>query len=448
MLDFAKDLLERHYCRPNETVEAAFKRACDCFGSDAAHSKRLQEYIKKEWFMFSSPILSNAPAAGEKVKGLPISCFLTYVPDTIKGLCDHTTEERWLSVKGGGVGGHWSSVRAISDQTPGVNGFLHTVDADMVAYRQGKTRRGSYAAYMDVSHPEIEEFIAMRKTTGGDLNRKCLNLHNAVNITNEFLDAVRDDLSWRLIDPKTKTAVKNVSARDLWWQIIHTRSETGEPYIVNLDNCNDALPKEQKDLGLEIRQSNLCSEITLPTNEERTAVCCLSSVNLEKFDEWSTDSLFIDDLVTMLDNVIEHFIENAVDTDELGTYRANADRFKNHIKEGMNGYKKSTYSAYRERSIGLGAMGFHSYLQSKGIPFEGMYASSFKTERLTLSKLKQLTQVKDLLKKGAKHLIWLVADYVMLISWLLLLTLLVPLYVMVQALVLSLQGLMCILTKR
>ena len=399
-LDTLKD---RYYWEEEDHAQQAFARAA-IFGStykghtDYGLAQRLYNYASSCWFMFSTPILSN----GGTSRGLPISCFLNFVPDSRHGLSDHYDENIWLASAGGGVGGYWGAVR--SNGTSTTNGskstgsipFMHVVDSQMLAFNQGVTRRGSYAAYMDVSHPEIEEFIAMRKTTGGYLNRKCLNLHNAVNITNEFLDAVRDDLSWRLIDPKTKTAVKNVSARDLWWQIIHTRSETGEPYIVNLDNCNDALPKEQKDLGLQIRQSNLCSEITLPTDEERTAVCCLSSVNLEKFDEWSTDSLFIDDLVTMLDNVIEHFIENAVDTDELGTYRANADRFKNHIKEGMNGYKKSTYSAYRERSIGLGAMGFHSYLQSKGIPFEGMYASSFNNRAFNLIKTKAVDASKRL----------------------------------------------------
>ena len=254
---------------------------------------------------------------------------------------------------------------------------MHVVDSQMLAFNQGVTRRGSYAAYMDVDHPEVEEFIAMRKTTGGDLNRKCLNIHNAVNITHEFLNAVKEDKDWRLIDPKSKEAVKSISARDLWWQIIHTRAETGEPYIINIDNCNNALPKEQRELGLEIKQSNLCSEITLPTNEDRTAVCCLSSVNLEKFDEWSKDELFIQDLVTMLDNVLQHFIDSAVNTDELGSYRAGPVRFKNYIKESKHGYRKAAYSAYRERSIGLGAMGFHSYLQSHSIPFESMYASSF-----------------------------------------------------------------------
>ena len=382
---FSINTLKDRYFWENETyAQQAFARA-SVFGAtykentDYDLAQRLYEYASSCWFMFSTPILSN----GGTSRGLPISCFLNYVPDSRFGLSDHYDENIWLASAGGGVGGYWGAVR--SNGTSTSNGskstgsipFMHVVDSQMLAFNQGVTRRGSYAAYTDIDHPEVEEFIAMRKTTGGDLNRKCLNLHNAVNITNEFLDAVQADKDWRLIDPKSKEAVKSVSARDLWWQIIHTRAETGEPYIVNLDNCNEHLPKEQKELGLEIKQSNLCSEITLPTNEERTAVCCLSSGNLETFDEWKDNELFIKDLVTMLDNVLEHFIESAVDTDELGTYRAGADRFKNYIKEGKNAYKKSAYSAYRERSIGLGAMGFHSYLQSKNIPFEGLYASSF-----------------------------------------------------------------------
>ena len=382
---FSINTLKDRYFWENETyAQQAFARA-SVFGAtykentDYDLAQRLYEYASSCWFMFSTPILSN----GGTSRGLPISCFLNYVPDSRFGLSDHYDENIWLASAGGGVGGYCGAVRSNGTSTSNASKstgsipFMHVVDSQMLAFNQGVTRRGSYAAYTDIDHPEVEEFIAMRKTTGGDLNRKCLNLHNAVNITNEFLDAVQADKDWRLIDPKSKEAVKSVSARDLWWQIIHTRAETGEPYIVNLDNCNEHLPKEQKELGLEIKQSNLCSEITLPTNEERTAVCCLSSVNLETFDEWKDNELFIKDLVTMLDNVLEHFIESAVDTDELGTYRAGADRFKNYIKEGKNAYKKSAYSAYRERSIGLGAMGFHSYLQSKNIPFEGLYASSF-----------------------------------------------------------------------
>jgi ribonucleoside-diphosphate reductase alpha chain len=255
----------------------------------------------------------------------------------------------------------------------------------MLAFNQGVTRRGSYAAYMDISHPEIEEFIAMRKTTGGDLNRKCLNLHNGVNISDAFLRRVKNDENWRLIDPKSKQAIKTVSARDLWWQLLHTRAETGEPYIVNMDRCNEALPQSQKDLGLKIRQSNLCSEITLPTGEDRTAVCCLSSVNLEYFDEWKEHPLFIADLVTMLDNIIEHFIDNAV-YNRPWTEPSTLEEFVSYVEQSKAGFAKAAYSAYRERAIGLGAMGFHSYLQRHGIPFEGMYASSFNNRAFKLIK--------------------------------------------------------------
>ena len=329
--------------------------------------------------MFSTPILSN----GGTSRGLPISCFLNYVPDSRTGLSSHYDENIWLASSGGGIGGYWGDVRsngvstAHGSKSTGSIPFMHVVDSQMLAFNQGVTRRGSYAAYMNIWHPEIEEFINMRKESGGDINRKCLNLHNGVNINNEFLQAVENDEEWRLIDPKSNEAIKTISARDLWWQLLNARAETGEPYIVNIDTCNKALPQKQKDLGLSIRQSNLCSEITLPTNEERTAVCCLSSVNLEHFDKWSKNKNFINDLVTMLDNVLQHFIDNAVDTTQLGEYNANFKRFTKHIKEGKEGFTKATYSAYRERSIGLGAMGFHAYLQSKQIPFESMYATSF-----------------------------------------------------------------------
>ena len=382
---FSQDTLRDRYFWENEDyAQQAFARA-SIFGAtyqgttDFNLAQRLYNYSSACWFMFSTPILSN----GGTSRGLSISCFLNYVPDSRVGLSDHYDENIWLASAGGGIGGYWGDVRSngtgtsSGSKSTGSIPFMHVVDSQMLAFNQGVTRRGSYAAYMDVDHPEVEEFIAMRKTTGGDLNRKCLNIHNAVNITHEFLNAVKEDKDWRLIDPKSKEAVKSISARDLWWQIIHTRAETGEPYIINIDNCNNALPKEQRELGLEIKQSNLCSEITLPTNEDRTAVCCLSSVNLEKFDEWSKDELFIQDLVTMLDNVLQHFIDSAVNTDELGSYRAGPVRFKNYIKESKHGYRKAAYSAYRERSIGLGAMGFHSYLQSHSIPFESMYASSF-----------------------------------------------------------------------
>ena len=382
---FSLDTLRDRYFWEEEThAQEAFARAAVFAATykkqtDFELAQRLYDYASDSWFMFSTPILSN----GGTTRGLPISCFLNYVPDSRDGLSSHYDENIWLASSGGGIGGYWGDIRsngvstANGSRSTGSIPFIHVVDSQMLAFNQGVTRRGSYAAYMDVSHPEIEEFINMRKESGGDINRKCLNLHNGVNITNEFLQAVQEDLDWRLVDPKTQEAVKIVKARDLWWQMISARAETGEPYMVNIDTCNEALPKEQKDLGLEIKQSNLCSEITLPTNEERTAVCCLSSVNLEHFDSWSKDSNFISDLITMLDNVLQHFIDNAIDTEQLGEYNANYKRFKNYVREGKEGFTKASYSAYRERSVGLGAMGFHAYLQSKNIPFEGLFATSF-----------------------------------------------------------------------
>ena len=382
---FSLDTLKDRYFWDNEThAQEAFARA-SVFGAtfkgetDYELAQRLYNYSSDCWFMFSTPILSN----GGTTRGLPISCFLNYVPDSRTGLSAHYDENIWLASSGGGIGGYWGDVR--SNGIPTTHGsrstgsipFMHVVDSQMLAFNQGTTRRGSYAAYLNVNHPEIEEFINMRKESGGDINRKCLNLHNGINITNAFLDAVKNDEDWRLIDPKTNEAVKTINARDLWFQIINARAETGEPYMINIDTCNDALPKTQKDLGLEIKQSNLCSEITLATDEERTAVCCLSSVNLEHFDKWSKDSQFIEDLITMLDNVIEHYIENAADTSQLGGYSANFKRFSKYIREGKEGYAKSAYSAYRERSVGLGAMGFHAYLQSQNIAFESIYATGF-----------------------------------------------------------------------
>lgn len=353
LTEFATELLQKHYCRKGETVDEAFWRACMCFGTDTAHATRLKEYLDKQWFMFSSPILSNAVLPGEKPKGLPISCFTTYVDDSIKGLNEHTVETRWLSVKGGGVGGHWSDVRSISDLTPGAVGFMHTTDADMLAYRQGKTRRGSYASYMDVSHPEIVEFIKMRTPTG-DLNRKNLNLHHGVNITKAFLFAVDNDLDWKLIDPHTKEITETMKARELWEEILTTRFRTGEPYINYLDEANAKMHPALKARGLKINGSNLCNEIHLPTDNDRTGVCCLSSVNLATYNEWEKHPQFIGDLIEMLDNVLEFFITYAPDDME-----------------------KAKYSAQRERSLGLGAMGFHDYLQKMGVAWESFMAISY-----------------------------------------------------------------------
>jgi len=388
-IDYSKDkkldkfsidtLQDRYYWENEKSPQEAFARAAVFGATYKGHinfslAQRLYNYASDHWFMFSTPILSN----GGTTRGLPISCFLNYVPDSRVGLSNHYDENIWLASSGGGIGGYWGDVR--SDGVSTGNGsrstgsipFMHVVDSQMLAFNQGTTRRGSYAAYSDISHPEIEEFINMRKSSGGDINRKNLNLHNAVNITNEFLEAVKTDDEWRLIDPKTNEPTKVISARELWMRLLETRAETGEPYLINIDTCNEALPKGQKDLGLQIKQSNLCSEITLPTNEERTAVCCLSSVNLEYYDAWKDDEKFIKDLVTMLDNVLEHFIGEIVHTEKLGGYTANYKRFKNYVKEGKEGLVKAAYSAYRERSIGLGAMGFHSYLQSKGLSFNGL----------------------------------------------------------------------------
>ena len=406
---FSLDTLRDRYFWEGEThAQEAFARA-SVFGAtfkgetDFELAQRLYNYSSSRWFMFSTPILSN----GGTSRGLPISCFLNYVPDSRYGLSNHYDENIWLASSGGGIGGYWGDIRsngistAHGSRSTGSIPFMHVVDSQMLAFNQGTTRRGSYAAYMDISHPEIEEFINMRKESGGDINRKCLNLHNGVNITNAFLEAVKNDEDWRLIDPKTNEAVKVINARDLWWQIIHARAETGEPYMINIDTCNKFLPQEQKDLGLEIKQSNLCSEITLPTNEERTAVCCLSSVNLEHFDKWSKDDNFIKDLITMLDNVIEHYIENAVDTSQLGGYSANFKRFQNYVRKGKEGYIKSAYSAYRERSLGLGAMGFHAYLQSRNIPFEGIFATGFNHKAFVYIKSRATEATKELaIKRG------------------------------------------------
>ena len=357
MTEQAVKLLKDYYCREDEsTPQEAFARAAVAFSAgDKKLAQRIYNAASEGWFMFSSPILSNAPLKGEKVKSLPISCFLTYVPDTLEGLIDHSAELRWLSVKGGGVGGHWSDVRSVSDVAPGPMPFLHTVDSDMTAYRQGKTRKGSYASYMDISHPDIVEFINMRIPTG-DVNRKCLNLHHAVNLSDKFMRAVGDDAVWELKDPNKEEVRDTVRARKLWELILETRYRTGEPYLNFIDTANKALPQSQKDMGLTIKGSNLCNEIHLVTNEERSAVCCLSSLNLEKYDEWK-DSTVVADLIRFLDNVLQYFIDHA--GDEI---------------------HRAKYSAMRERSLGLGAMGYHAYLQKHRIEFESEEAVSTNIE--------------------------------------------------------------------
>ena len=356
----AYTLLTDYYCREGEDPQDAYARAALAYcRNDHELAQRIYDYASKGWFMFSSPLLSNAPVQGEKVRGLPISCFLNYVPDSLDGLINHTSELRWLSVKGGGVGGHWSDVRSVSDVAPSPIPFLKTVDSDMTAYRQGKTRKGSYAAYMNISHPDIVEFINIRVPTGGDPNRKAFNIHNAVNIPDVFMDTVMADGQWDLIDPADLTVRETVKARDLWERLLDIRFRTGEPYLNFIDEANRHLPTAMKDKGLKIHGSNLCNEIHLPTSEERTAVCCLSSVNLEYFEHWK-DTSMVSDLITMLDNVISFFCFNAP-------------------KELF----KAIYSATQERSLGLGAMGFHSALQRANIPWESVMANSYNTTMFT-----------------------------------------------------------------
>jgi len=355
-----KTLRDRYLVNGETSPQQAFARAAEAFADDEAHAQRLYDYASKLWFMFSTPILSN----GGTKRGLPISCFLNYVEDSRLGITSHYTENAFLSSVGGGVGGYWGDVRSVGSKTSngsestGVIPFMKVVDAEMLAFSQGVTRRGSYASYLPIDHPEIEEFLDVRKPTGGDVNRKSVNLHHGVVISDKFMEIIENasllpgfDDSWHLIDPHTRKVTKTVSAKTLWVKLIQNRVETGEPYIMFGDTVQEGMPECQRKLGLSVFQSNLCSEITLPTNENRTAVCCLSSVNLEEYDEWSNNPNFIPDLIRMLDNVLTYFIDNA-----------------------PNELAKAKYSAEQERSIGLGAMGFHAYLQRHNVPFESALA--------------------------------------------------------------------------
>ena len=388
LTDFGKTTLKDRYLLPDETSpQEGFMRAAKAFSDNEEMAQRIYDYASKLWFMYSTPVLSNA---GSK-RGMPISCFLNYVGDSREGLTGHYTENAWLASVGGGIGGYWGDIRSDGTMTSGGSQssgsipFLHVVDSEILAFSQGKTRRGSYAAYMDISHPEIIEFLEMRKPSGGDVHRKCLNLHHGVNISDEFMQLIDNcikeptyDDSWNLIDPHTKKIVRTVSARDLWLKILETRVATGEPYVSFIDTVNEGLPETQKKLGLKVNHSNLCTEITLATDENRTAVCCLSSVNLEKYDEWKNDTLFIPDLVRFLDNVLQYFIDRA--PDEL--FRAR-------------------FSANSERSLGLGAMGFHAYLQSKGIAFEGALAKSLNLKIFKSIKVQAVEESKRLaVKRG------------------------------------------------
>jgi ribonucleoside-diphosphate reductase alpha chain len=345
--------LQESYMREDETSpQHRFAFVSKTFGTNQEHSQRLYDYASNHWLSFSTPILSF----GRSKRGMPISCFLNFIEDTAEGLVDNLSETNWLSMLGGGVGIGFG-IRSADDKSTGVMPHLKIYDASSLAYRQGRTRRGSYAAYLDISHPDIISFLEMRKPTG-DPNVRCLNLHHGINITDDFMEIIEKCMldqeyndDWKLIDPNSGEVREVVSAKHLWQQILEIRMHTGEPYIHYIDTSNRMLPQFLKDKGLKVHQSNLCSEIILPTNEQRTAVCCLSSLNLETYDEWKDNKLFLQDVAEMLDNVLQYFIDNAPDV-----------------------ISRAKYSAERERSIGIGALGFHAYLQRKGIAFEGVMA--------------------------------------------------------------------------
>jgi ribonucleoside-diphosphate reductase alpha chain len=345
--------LQESYMKEDETSpQHRFAFVSKSFGTNDEHAQRLYEYSSKHWLSYSTPILSF----GRSKRGMPISCFLNYIEDTAEGLVDNLSETNWLSMLGGGVGIGFG-IRSADDKSTGVMPHLKIYDASSLAYRQGRTRRGSYAAYLDISHPDIIGFLEMRKATG-DANIRCLNLHHGVNITDDFMHIIEQSMldpefndDWDLIDPASKIIRETVSAKTLWQMILELRMHTGEPYIHYIDTSNNHLPQHLKDKGLKVHQSNLCSEIILPTNEQRTAVCCLSSLNLETYDEWKDEPLFLKDVAEMLDNVLNYFIDNAPDA-----------------------ISRARYSAQRERSIGIGALGFHAYLQRNGIAFEGVMA--------------------------------------------------------------------------
>ena len=352
--ELGKKRLQESYMREDEvSPQERFAYVSKAFGSNPEHAQRLYDYSSRHWLSYSTPILSF----GRSKRGLPISCFLPYLDDSAEGLVDTLAEVNWLSMLGGGVG-IGIGIRSADDKSVGVMPHLRTYDASSLAYRQGRTRRGSYAAYLNISHPDILIFLEMRKPTG-DQNMRCLNLHHGINITDDFMQLIQvcmadpnADDTWELKDPNSGEVKDTTSAKELWQRILEMRMQTGEPYLHFIDTSNRAMPEFQKKLGLSIKQSNLCSEIILPTDKERTAVCCLSSVNLEYFDEWKDEPLFLKDVAEMLDNVLQYFIDNA-----------------------PSSVSRAIHSASRERSIGIGALGFHAYLQRKNIPWESAQAT-------------------------------------------------------------------------
>lgn len=358
--DFGKATLDDRYLLDGENYQQMFARVACAYADNVAHAQRLYDYISRLWFMPSTPILSNGGAG----RGLPISCFLNTVNDSLDGIVSTWNENVLLASNGGGIGTYWGFVRGVGEavgragKTSGIIPFIRVMDSLTLAISQGSLRRGSAAVYIDIHHPEIEEFLEIRKPSG-DFNRKSLNLHHGINITDEFMEAVRDDKEFGLRSPKNDKVIKTVNARKLFQKIVEMRIQTGEPYLIFIDTANKSMPKHQRELGLKVRMSNLCSEILLPTGpdqhgKDRTAVCCLSSLNAETWDEWHSDPLIIEDVLRFLDNVLQEFIDTAPD-----------------------GMARAKYSATRERSVGLGLMGFHSFLQSKGVPFESAMAKSW-----------------------------------------------------------------------
>jgi ribonucleoside-diphosphate reductase alpha chain len=358
LTDFGRATLDDRYLLPGESYQDLFARVSSFYGDDAGHAQRLYDYMSRLWFMPATPVLSN----GGTTRGLPISCFLNEASDSLEGIVGLWNENVWLASKGGGIGSYWGNLRSIGEKvgqngkTSGVIPFIRVMDSLTLAISQGSLRRGSAAVYLPVSHPEIEEFVEMRRPTGGDPNRKALNLHHGILVPDEFMRAVERDGDWALTSPKDGSVVRRISARSLWIRILTSRIETGEPYLIFSDHVNRARPEHHKLAGLEVKTSNLCSEITLPTGidqhgQQRTAVCCLSSLNLENWFEWKDDPLFIEDVMRFLDNVLQDFIDRAPD-----------------------GMERARYSAMRERSVGLGVMGFHSFLQSQNVPFESVIA--------------------------------------------------------------------------
>ncbi len=358
LTEFGKATLSDRYLMDGESFQDLFARVAAHFADDSDHAQRLYDYISKLWVMPATPVLSN----GGTKRGLPISCFLNEASDSLEGILGLWNENVWLAARGGGIGSYWGNLRSIGERvghngkTSGVIPFIRVMDSLTLAISQGSLRRGSAACYMPVSHPEIEEFVEIRRPTGGDPNRKALNLHHGVLLSDAFMRAVEGDEEWALTSPKDNALVRKVKARDLWIRILTARVETGEPYIIYSDHVNRAIPEHHKLAGLHVKMSNLCSEITLPTGldhlgAERTAVCCLSSLNLETYEEWCDEPDFIPDVMRFLDNVLQDFIDRAPDN-----------------------MARAKYSAMRERSVGLGVMGFHSFLQKRRIPLEGVMA--------------------------------------------------------------------------